>query len=91
MNWWEFFFVMLVLLPVMVLWLGCVIDAISRPDLGGLPKAAWVLFILVLPVFGSLLYIILRPRQVMGSPTAMDDVWSTPSPTADERARHIGI
>ena len=90
MSWWEFFFVMLVLLPVLVIWLGCVIDAISRPDLNLMMKAGWVLFILALPVLGALLYIILRPRTVVGS-SSIDEVWDTPSPTAEERDRQIVI
>jgi hypothetical protein len=59
-----------------VLWLGCIIDAISRPDIGGWVKAAWVLGILVLPLIGSLIYIITRPPIVIGRQTsAMDQTW----------------
>jgi hypothetical protein len=65
MDWWEFFFVLLVVLPITVLWLGCIIDAISRPDLGGWIKAAWVLGILVLPIVGCS-SIITRPAIVIG-------------------------
>ena len=91
MNWWEFFFVMLVLLPVMVLWLGCIFDAISRPDLGGLTKLGWVLFILLFPIIGALIYIVTRPRVVVGPATSLDEVWSTPSPTSEERDRNLAV
>jgi hypothetical protein len=76
MDWWEFFFVLLVVLPITVLWLGCIIDAIARPDLSGWIKAAWVLGILILPLIGSLVYIITRPAIVIGRQTsAMDQTW----------------
>jgi hypothetical protein len=76
MDWWEFFFVLLVVLPITVLWLGCIIDAIARPDLSGWGKAAWVLGILILPLFGALAYIITRPTIVIGKQvSASDQTW----------------
>jgi hypothetical protein len=72
-EWWEFFLVMLVVMPIVVLWLGCIIDAIGRPDLRGLTKAMWVLFILFFPLIGSLVYIIARPAIVAATrPAAVD-------------------
>jgi hypothetical protein len=51
-------------------WLGCIIDAIARPDLGGIAKALWVLAILFVPLFGSLVYIITRPPVIVTSRSA---------------------
>jgi hypothetical protein len=65
MEWWEFFLVMLVFMPVLVLWLGCIIDAIGRPDMSGWTKALWVLFILFLPLIGALVYVIMRPAVIV--------------------------
>ncbi len=63
MNWWQFLLVMMLVLPVMVLWLGCTMDIITRPDFSGLAKAAWMLFIIVLLLFGALAYVITRGRH----------------------------
>lgn len=68
MEWWEFFIVMIVVLPIMVLWLSCMIDAIMRPDISGWGKAAWMLFILFLPLIGSIVYIVTRPAIIVTEP-----------------------
>ncbi len=67
MNWWEFLLVMMITLPIMVLWLGCIIDVIGRPDIGGVAKAAWMLFILFLPLVGAIAYVIMRPKYIAAS------------------------
>ena len=56
MEWWEVLIVMAVVLPIAVLWLGCIIDEqgskelacsfFTRPEVSDWGKAAWVLFIL---------------------------------------------
>jgi len=47
---------------VFVIWIWMVIlaliDIFSRPDLSGWAKAAWVVFIIVLPFLGVLCYLI---------------------------------
>jgi hypothetical protein len=89
MEWWEFFIMMAIFLPVAVLWIGCIIDAIGRPDLSGLMKAAWILFILVLPIIGAITYVIVRPRVVLAG-KAYDEMWETvPTPTADRRDQSV--
>ena len=75
MEWWEFFLVLVVVLPIMVLWLGCIIDAITRPDLNGVLKVLWTLFILFVPLFGSLVYILTRPAVVVSQPGLADSAW----------------
>ena len=44
---------------------------------------------LVVPLLGALLYIITRPRVVIGNPNALDEAWVAPSPSAEERAKHV--
>ncbi len=38
------------------------IDNFRRSDHGGLAKAGWALFIIVLPLLGALIYILARPE-----------------------------
>ena len=85
MEWWEFFIIMAIFLPILVLWLGCIVDAIGRPDLSGWMKAGWIGFILILPIIGAIAYIIARPKVVLAE-KAYDEMWeTTPTPTADQR------
>ena len=46
------------------------IDVIRRKDLGGFAKAGWIIFMLILPFLGILLYIAMRPANA-------PDAWST--------------
>jgi hypothetical protein len=86
MSWWEFMLAMIVIIPITVLWIGCIVDIISRPDLRGVSKALWVFGVLILPVIGSLVYIVLRPREVVDTRIgALDDVW-TGEPKSSPRA-----
>ena len=39
------------------------IDNFRRPDHSGLAKAAWALLIIVLPLLGTLIYILARPEM----------------------------
>ena len=68
-------FSLVVVLPIRVLWLGCIIDAITRPDANGWGKAAWVLFILFVPLIGSIVYIVTRPAVIVAHPGIADRTW----------------
>jgi hypothetical protein len=59
----------LVLWAFIVIW--CLVDNVRRPDQSGLAKVGWTLLILVLPIFGCLLYVIARPRGGPGGPMAL--------------------
>lgn len=82
MEWWEFFLVMIVVMPIVVMWIACLIDVIARPDLSGFAKAAWMLGIIFFPLIGSIVYVIMRPPLIDGKVTGlatapMEDVWGT--------------
>lgn len=55
------------LIAIWVLWIWTVvwtlIDNFRRDDHGGWAKAAWTLFIIILPLFGVLAYLIARPTD----------------------------
>jgi hypothetical protein len=88
MEFWEVVLVLVIALPILVLWLGCIIDIIGRPDMNGLKKAAWILAILVFPVFGSIIYVITRPKVIIAREGDMDVAWESPDsfPTSHTRA-----
>jgi hypothetical protein len=64
MPFWEFCLVMLVVVPLAIVWFGCVIDVIARSDVFWLQKIAWTLGMLIFPIFGCAVYLITRPREV---------------------------
>ncbi len=53
---------------VMLLWIfiSCFLDIFRRDDMGGARKAIWILILFVLPLLGSLAYIITRPKMTPG-------------------------
>ncbi|MEN8113842.1 MAG: PLDc N-terminal domain-containing protein [Actinomycetota bacterium] len=60
-------FVVLVVVPIVVLWIGAILHIVfRRPDLRLLWKAIWVGVVLVIPTGGVLLYVALRPRPSTG-------------------------
>ena len=80
MSWWEFGLVMLVLLPIAVLWIGCIFDVISRPDLSGGAKVLWIFGVLAFPIFGAIVYILRRPKLVVGTDSRLlDESWDLPT------------
>jgi hypothetical protein len=64
MDWgvfWSVFVVMFIVLPLVFIWGFAIVDLFTRPDLSGLAKVVWLLFIIFLPVLGTLFYFIFRP------------------------------
>ena len=60
-NFWVALIAALIYIPLIMLWAFSLIDIFSRRDLSGWGKAAWVLAVLLLPLIGTLVYIITRP------------------------------
>lgn len=52
--WFAFIFV----------WVRCVIDLFSDRTLGGFAKFAWIVFLILLPWLGSLVYLIARGKSM---------------------------
>ena len=57
----EVFFLLLIFIPLLLLWAFSLVDLFRRRDLSGLAAAAWLLFIVFLPIFGALVYVTARP------------------------------
>ena len=60
-TFWETFFLFLVFLPLAMMWWFALIDIFRRDDLGGFSKALWVTCVIIVPFFGTLIYLIGRP------------------------------
>ncbi len=63
MEFWDFFILFFVFIPLFIAWVYTVVDIFQRPDESGLVKFLWVLFILFLPLLGMLIYFIARPSD----------------------------
>jgi hypothetical protein len=64
MNVWQIFWTLLVIVPLTIAWAFSVFDIFRRGDLSGWGKAAWFAAVIVLPWFGTFLYLLFRPREV---------------------------
>jgi Short C-terminal domain/Phospholipase_D-nuclease N-terminal len=61
MGFWGWFFLFLIFIPLMMTWIYTLFDIFGRVDLSGWAKALWVIFVLILPLLGMLIYFIARP------------------------------
>lgn len=60
LTFWDAFFLMLIWIPLITLWIFALADIFRRDDLRGITKALWVACVVVIPYFGSFLYLISR-------------------------------
>ena len=96
MSFWETWFTLIIFLPMLVLWIGCVIDIIGRPDLSGLAKVAWMLGVLIFPFIGALVYVFVRPKQIIEGPSYVHGDWGAdeanfPTSAQAQATRNIGL
>ncbi len=63
-SFWQWFFLFLIWVPLIMLWAAALIDIFGRHDMSGGAKVLWILVIFLLPWFGALLYVLARPRVV---------------------------
>ena len=89
-TFWENFFLFLIFLPLAMIWAFALIDIFRRDDIGGGWKAVWVACVILVPFFGTLIYLITRPAGATKEERAMIDEASRdfekypPSSTASE-------
>ena len=71
---------------ILAIWIFIVIisDVIRRDDLSGWGKAAWIVFMVILPFIGVLTYIIVRPKM-----TAQDVRLATQAEAAQQAAAGV--
>jgi hypothetical protein len=73
---WEVLWVILIVIPVTLCWIAAIVDLlVRRRDLHWFSIALWLIFILILPVFGMLIYFIARPtlpEERIAMETAVD-------------------
>ncbi len=58
---WNAFWLMFIFIPLLLIWGFALVDIFRRDDMGGFSKALWVLVVILLPFFGTFIYLITRP------------------------------
>lgn len=90
-TFWENFFLLLIFLPLVMIWAFALVDIFRRDDIGGGWKAVWVACVILVPFFGTLIYLITRPAGATKEERVMIDEASrdfvakySPASTASE-------
>ena len=61
MSFWEFFVLLLIFVPLIMLWIFTLGDLAGRTDISGLSRGLWAVAVVLLPVIGMLIYFLTRP------------------------------
>jgi hypothetical protein len=72
-TFWESFFLFLLFLPLAMMWAFALLDIFRREDIGGWSKALWVTCVILVPFFGTLIYLVTRPAGATREERAMID------------------
>lgn len=72
-DFWENFFLFLIFLPLAMVWAFALMDIFRRDDIGGWSKALWVAAVILVPFFGTLMYLIVRPAGATEQERVMMD------------------
>lgn len=65
---WATFVVFFIFMPLILLWAYALIDLFMRPDIRW-QKVLWLLLIIFIPIFGSLIYLLVRPDVESAEPS----------------------
>lgn len=50
-------------LPLLVIWVWALVDAVRNPGFAPVARAAWVAIVVILPLLGALLYVAIPGRH----------------------------
>jgi Phospholipase_D-nuclease N-terminal len=65
MQWWQILLIVAIAAPLIMLWVACFIDILTRADLGTIRRVLWAFFIIITPLIGALFYVLLRPKVIV--------------------------
>ncbi len=66
---WGSFLIFFVAIPLMMLWVFALADLFVRRDIRW-RKVLWLMFIVFVPIFGPLIYLLVRPDEASVPPYA---------------------
>ena len=66
---WASMIIFFIFVPLVMLWAFALMDLFTRRDIR-LQKVLWLLFIIFVPLFGSIIYLLVRPMEADIPPQA---------------------
>lgn len=91
-TFWDWFFLILIWLPLALLWVFSLIDIFRREDIAGPQKALWVAIVIIVPFLGTIIYLFKRAKVVTETDEAdvgrVSREFAAP-PAADDRASRL--
>lgn len=59
-SFWDVFLMLLIWIPLIMIWAFAFFDIFRRDDMSGWLKALWIVVVIFLPLFGTLIYLLFR-------------------------------
>ncbi len=66
---WATLILFFIIIPLVMLWVFALMDLFTRRDIRW-QKVVWLLFIVFIPLFGSIVYLLVRPQEADIPPQA---------------------
>src|SRR5438105_4415787 len=60
LTFWGVFWLLLIYIPLLLIWGFALVDIFRRDDLDGWMKVLWVAVVILVPFFGTLIYLLFR-------------------------------
>jgi hypothetical protein len=60
----AFFFLLVIWIGLFLTWSISIWDIFRRHDLGGGAKAGWFVLVIIIPFIGTIIYLLMRPRNL---------------------------
>jgi hypothetical protein len=61
LDFWEVFWLLIIFIPLLLIWGFAIVDIFRRDDMSGWLKALWIIIVVLMPFFGTLIYLLFRP------------------------------
>ena len=66
---WASMIIFFIFIPLVMVWAFALMDLFMRPDIRW-RKVLWMLFIIFVPIFGAIIYLLVRPPEADIPPQA---------------------
>ncbi len=73
LSFWNFFWLLLIYIPLLLVWGFALVDIFRRDDMSGWLKALWVVVVVLVPFVGTLIYLLFRPAGATAQERQMID------------------
>ncbi len=81
----AFFFLLVIWIGLFLTWSISIWDIFRRHDLGGGAKALWFVLVIIIPFIGTVIYLLMRPKQDTHEVTALPEGTAVSPQTAAQQ------